>query len=111
MSDLEEFGTWMGGATGPYYNPKKNYEDPKILKEIIKDFMSRIENMEEFLMTEAYSSIIEDKHYRLYPITEVEELAVRDLIEYYTELEEYEKCARIVKYLEDGKQYHLTKKD
>ena len=103
MSYLDEFGTWMGGATGPFFNPKKRYGKPMALKGLIKDFIDKVEDMEDFLMSEAYDTIIEDKHFVMYPLNEIEELAIRDLIEYYQEREEYEKCAKIVKYLEEGK--------
>ena len=96
---------WMEGATGPYYDKNKFEGDPKLLKGIIKEFMSRIDNMEDFLMEEAYSSIIEDKNFILYPYNEIEEYAIQDLINYYTDREQYERCAKIVKYLEEGKQY------
>jgi len=92
--------SWMDGATGPYFNKKK----PVALKGLIKDFIEGIDNMEEFLMNDAYKTIVDDKHYIMYPLNEIEELAMRDLIEYYQEREEYEKCANIVKYLKEGKQ-------
>jgi hypothetical protein len=73
--------------------------------------MKDLDGMEEYLMKTAYESIEDDMNiFRLYPQNEIENLAIQDLIHYFSDREEYEKCALIVKYLEEGELHNLLQK-
>ena len=91
-------GTW-DFTDGPSWDPDKRYNRTMKIDDIIKTIAS----MESFLMTEAYTALINDKIMDLYPNKKYEKEAVQDMIDYYCEREEYEKCAKLVKYLKKGK--------
>lgn len=69
----------------------------------ISEIIERICKMEHFLMREGYKALIEDNMLDLYPNKEYETQAVHDMIKYFEEQEEYEKCQKLVNYLERGK--------
>ena len=69
----------------------------------ISELIDRICKMEHFLMREGYKALIEDKMLDLYPSKEYELRAVDDMIKYFEEHEEYEKCQKLVEYLDKGK--------
>jgi len=91
-------GTWPRGLDGPSWDPNKRYGEPMRLSDIIK----KLNGMEGFLMHEAYMALIHDNVMNLYPTKEYEKKAVNDMIDYFCEREEYEKCAELVKYLKKG---------
>ncbi len=95
-------GEWNDFNEGEHWDPKR-MRDPKHIKELLT-FMTKINGMEAFLMQTAFESIEDDMGvFFLYPQTEIEEQSIQDLIHFYSDKEEFEKCALIVKYLEEGK--------
>lgn len=92
---------WEDFHNSDNFDPDR-MKDPKHISELI-GFMTKLDGMEEFLMQTAFESIEDDmQHFLLYPKTEVEKQCIQDLIEFYIEREEYEKCEVIVKYLKLG---------
>ena len=77
----------------------KRFKKPMKISELVE----RISKMEHFLMREGYKALIEDKMLDLYPNKEYELRAVDDMIKYFEEREEYEKCQKLVEYLDKGK--------
>lgn len=78
--------------------------EPMRLSDIIKN----LNGMEGFLFHEAYNALIADNVMNLYPTKAYEKQAVDDMIDYFCEREEYEKCAELVKYLKKGDKVYDT---
>ena len=98
-------GTWDADwSEGPFFNPNKRDGEPMRLSDIIK----KLNGMEGFLMHEAYMALIHDNEKNLYPTKAYEKKAVNDMIDYFCELEQYEKCAELVKYLKKGDKVYDT---
>ena len=96
---MSKDGTWDSDwSQGPFFDPNKRGGAPMRLSDIIK----KLNGMEGFLMHEAYMALIHDNEKNLYPTKEYEKKAVNDMIDYFCDLEQYEKCAALVKYLKKG---------
>ena len=100
-----EEGSWPNWENGPKWDPNKRYGKPMRLAELLL----KLNGMEKFLMEEAYHALINDNVMDLYPSKDYEIKAVNDMIDYFCELEEYEKCAELVKYLKKGNKVYDTK--